>query len=101
MKEQTLKASWKKLWPDIVHDSEGFTPDEVLHSAVDKAVRLARLVATEGFSDMTTEDVNTLIECHSEPLTDEDLVERTRSVSEEEEEGRRREKVFIFFCLDS
>ncbi|KAM9385675.1 tigger transposable element-derived protein 1-like [Pholidichthys leucotaenia] len=87
MKEQTLNASWRKLWPDVVHDYKGFTPDEVHHSAVHKAVRLARLVATEGFSDMTTEDVNTLIECHSEPLTDEDLVEMTRSASEEEEEA--------------
>ncbi|KAM9332718.1 tigger transposable element-derived protein 1-like [Pholidichthys leucotaenia] len=87
MKEQTLNASWRKLWPDVAHDYEGFTPDEVHHSAVDKAVRLARLVATEGFSDMTTEDVNTLIECHSEPLTDEDLIEMTRSASEEEEEA--------------
>ncbi|KAM9365930.1 tigger transposable element-derived protein 1-like [Pholidichthys leucotaenia] len=87
MKEQTLNASWKKLCPDVAHDYEGFMPDEVHHSAVDKAVRLARLVATEGFSDMTTEDVNTLIECHSEPLTDEDLIEMTRSESEEEEEA--------------
>ncbi|KAM9364931.1 tigger transposable element-derived protein 1-like [Pholidichthys leucotaenia] len=87
MKEQTLNASWRKLWLDVAHDYEGFTPDEVHHSAIDKAVRLARLVATEGFSDMTTEDVNTLIECHSEPLTDEDLIEMTRSASEEEEEA--------------
>ncbi|XP_067133880.1 tigger transposable element-derived protein 1-like [Centruroides vittatus] len=87
MKEQTLIASWRKLWPkNVTHDYEGFTPDEVHHSAVDNAVRLARLVANEGFSDMTTEEVNTLIECHSIPLTDEELVEMTRSVSEEEEE---------------
>lgn len=57
------------------------------HSAVDKAVRLARLVGTEGFSDMTADEVNNLIECHSNPLTDEDLEEMTRSASEEEEES--------------
>ncbi|XP_064090765.1 tigger transposable element-derived protein 1-like [Macrobrachium nipponense] len=87
MKQQTLNASWRKLWPDVVHDYDGFTPDEVHHSAVNKAVRLAWLVANEGISDMTAEDVNSLIECHSEPLTDEDLVEMTRSASEEEEEA--------------
>ncbi|XP_064103355.1 tigger transposable element-derived protein 1-like [Macrobrachium nipponense] len=87
MKQQTLNASWRKLWPDVVHDYEGFTPDEVHHSAVDKAVRLAQLVANEGFSDMTAEDLNSLIDCHSEPLTNEDLVEMTRSASEEEEEA--------------
>ncbi|XP_064116376.1 tigger transposable element-derived protein 1-like [Macrobrachium nipponense] len=87
MKQQTLNASWRKLWPDIVHDYEGFMADEVHHSAVDKAVSLARLVANEGFSDMTAEDINSLIECHSEPLVNEDLVEMTRSASEEEEEA--------------
>ncbi|XP_064089935.1 tigger transposable element-derived protein 1-like [Macrobrachium nipponense] len=89
MKQQILNASWRKLWPDVVHDYEGFTPDEVHHSTVDKAVKLARerLVSNEGFSNMTAEDVNSLIECHLEPLTDEDLVEMTRSASEEEEEA--------------
>ncbi|XP_067134285.1 tigger transposable element-derived protein 1-like [Centruroides vittatus] len=87
MKEQTLIASWRKLRPkNVTHDYKGFTPDEVHHFAVDKAVRLARLVANEGFSDMMTEEVNTLMECHSNLLTDEELVKMTRSVSEEEEE---------------
>ncbi|XP_067132450.1 tigger transposable element-derived protein 1-like [Centruroides vittatus] len=87
MREQTLIASWRKLWPkNVTHDYEGFTPYEVHHSAVDKAVRLARLVANEGFSNMTKEEVNTLIECHSNLLTDEELIEMTRSASEEEEE---------------
>ena len=49
-------------------------------------MRLVLLVATEGFSDMTTEAVNTLIDCHSNPLTDEDLEEMSRSPSEQEEE---------------
>ncbi|XP_068250196.1 tigger transposable element-derived protein 1-like [Palaemon carinicauda] len=87
IKEQPLNAIWRKLWPGVVHYYERFTPDEVHHSAVDKAVRLARLVANEGFSDTPTEDVNLLVECHLEPLTDEDLVEMTRSASKEEEEA--------------
>ena len=45
------------------------------------------MVGTEGFSDMTADEVNNLIECHSNPLTDEDLEEMTRSASEEEEES--------------
>ena len=74
IKEQTPTSSWKKSWPNkVTHDHEGFIPDEVHHSAVDRAVRLARLVATEGFSDMIKEEVNTLIDCHSNPRTDEDL----------------------------
>ncbi|XP_068506439.1 tigger transposable element-derived protein 1 isoform X9 [Syngnathus scovelli] len=87
MREQTLIASWRKLWPkNVTHDYEGFMPDQVHHSAVDNTVRVARLVATEGFSNMTTEDVPTLIDCHLKPLTDEELIEMTRSMSKKEEE---------------
>ena len=85
MKTETINASWKKLWPEVVHDYKGFTPDEIHNSAVDKAVKLARLLGGKGFSDMTSDDVNDLIDCHSQPLTDEDLMEMTKSASEEEE----------------
>ncbi|XP_068241071.1 tigger transposable element-derived protein 1-like [Palaemon carinicauda] len=61
MKEQTLIPSWKKL--------------------------LARLVQTEGFSDMTADEINNLIDCRSIPLTEEDLQEMTKSASEEEDES--------------
>lgn len=62
MKEKTLISSWKKLWPNkVTHDYEGFTPDEIHHAAVDKAVTLARLVGTESFNDMTSDEVNELI----------------------------------------
>ncbi len=68
MKEQTLISSWKKLWPSkFTHDYEGFTPNEIHHSAVDKTVRLARLVQSEGFSDMTADEITNLIDCHSNP----------------------------------
>lgn len=33
MKKETLHACWKKLWPAIIDDYEGFSPDEVHHSA--------------------------------------------------------------------
>ena len=38
----------------------------------------------EGFVDMTEEDVGALINRHSNPLTDEDLLEMTKFASEEE-----------------
>ena len=41
---------------------------------------------------MTFEDVNGLTECHSEPLTDEDLVEMTKSASEEEDDENPQEE---------
>ncbi|XP_068250690.1 tigger transposable element-derived protein 1-like [Palaemon carinicauda] len=87
MKEPTLSASRKNMWPEVVLDYEGFTLDKLYHSAGDKSVRLAQLVANESFYDMTMTDVNTLIECHLEPVIDENLVEMTRSANEEEEEA--------------
>lgn len=92
MKKETVHACWKKLWPDIIHNYEGFSPDEVHHSAVDKAIRLAKLLGGEGFQDMTQDDVNDLIETHSAPLTDEDLTELTKSASEEEVEEQEEEE---------
>ena len=43
----------------------GFTPDEVHHSAIDIVMKLAKLLQKDGFDDMTFEDVNDFIECHS------------------------------------
>ena len=41
---------------------------------------------------MTEEDVNGLLDCHSETLTEEDLAEMTKSASEEEEEPNGNEE---------
>lgn len=86
MKSETLNACWKKLWPEVVHDHEGPSPDEVQRSAVDTAVRLARTLGGEGLGETTAEDVNELIAAHAQLLTDEDLEELIESASEEEEE---------------
>ena len=88
MKKETLNACWKKLWPEIIPDYEGFSPDEVCHGAVGKAARLMRLLGGEGFDDVTEEEVDNLISAHSNPLTDDDLAELTKSASEEEEEEK-------------
>uniref|UniRef100_H9GPB4 HTH CENPB-type domain-containing protein n=1 Tax=Anolis carolinensis TaxID=28377 RepID=H9GPB4_ANOCA len=85
MKTETLNACWEKLWPEVVHDYKGFSPDEIHHSAVDNAVRLAKILGGEGFSDMTAEDVNDLLDMHSLPLMDEDLEEEEQQRDEEEE----------------
>ncbi|XP_064100910.1 tigger transposable element-derived protein 1-like [Macrobrachium nipponense] len=69
-----------------------FTPDEVHHSAVEKAVRLARIIRDEGFINMTEEDINSLIDAHSDPLTDEDL-EMTKSASEVESKEEQGEEI--------
>ncbi|XP_039598433.1 tigger transposable element-derived protein 1-like [Polypterus senegalus] len=64
MKKGTVNACWKKLWPEVVHD-KGSSAEEIQHSAVDKSVRLAKLLGGEGFNDMTCDDVNELLDAHS------------------------------------
>lgn len=86
MKTEVVKSSWEKLWPAIVHGYKGLTVEDISNLAVDKVVRLARLLGGEGFADMTRDDVEELLETYSDPLTDEDLVEMIKSSSDEGEE---------------
>ncbi|VDP13554.1 unnamed protein product [Soboliphyme baturini] len=88
---ETLNAKCKILWPEVVHDYKGFSPGEVHHSAVNEAVKLAKLPGGDGFDDINPEDINDLINAHSQPLTDEDLMGMTKSASEEEEQGIEEE----------
>ena len=85
IKAETAKASWKKLWPGIVHESEELTSEEVRKSAVDNTLRLAQMLEGEGFQDMNRHDVFEVLET-SDPLNDEDLVELVKTESEEETE---------------
>ncbi|KFD66378.1 hypothetical protein M514_21408 [Trichuris suis] len=87
MKKETLNTCWKKLWPDCVHHHEGFSPDEVQHAAVNEAVTLAKLLGAKGFDEISEEQVSTLIDAYSEPLTDADVAELTKSETEEDEEA--------------
>lgn len=61
MKNETLKAIWKKLWLEAVRDYKVFSSDETHHSAIDKAVKLVKFQAEDDFTDMTIEDFNNLI----------------------------------------
>nr|XP_032836090.1 tigger transposable element-derived protein 1-like [Petromyzon marinus] len=86
MKTETLNVCWKKLWPEAVHNPTGCSLDEIHHSAVDTAVNLAKQLGGDGFNDMTLDDINALIDAHSQPLTDEDLAEMTKPPSEDDGE---------------
>ncbi|XP_064089285.1 tigger transposable element-derived protein 1-like [Macrobrachium nipponense] len=84
MKKETLNACWKKLWPECVHNYKGFSPEEIQHSAINKAVQLARTLGGEGFDDITEGEIGSLIDDNSDPVTDQDLEELKKSASEEE-----------------
>ncbi|XP_017165864.1 tigger transposable element-derived protein 1-like isoform X2 [Poecilia reticulata] len=101
MKSENLNACWKKLWPEVVHN-KGCSPFDLHHSAVDRAVQLAKQLEGDGFTDMTPDYINSLIEAPSQLLTDEDLTEMTKPTSEEEEEDDTRveEKEEVGLTLD-
>uniref|UniRef100_H9GSD8 DDE-1 domain-containing protein n=1 Tax=Anolis carolinensis TaxID=28377 RepID=H9GSD8_ANOCA len=94
MKTETLNACWKKLWLEVAHDHKGLSLDEIHHSEVNKAVRLAKILGGESFSDMTAKDVNDLLDVHGQPLTDEDLEEL-----EPEESLQRLKIIYSVYCI--
>ncbi|XP_066963221.1 uncharacterized protein [Macrobrachium rosenbergii] len=63
----------------------GFSPEEIQHSAIDKAVQLAGTLGEEGFDGITEDEVGTFTDAHSEPLMDKDLEELMKSAREEED----------------
>ena len=62
IKTQTLNAYWKQLWPEAVQKPTGGSLDEIHHSAIDKAVNLAKQHGGDGIRDMTPHDINALID---------------------------------------
>lgn len=68
---------------ECVQDYEGFSFEDIQHETVNNAVKLAKVLGGEGFNDITEDEVNDFIDAHSETLTDENLLELTKFVSEE------------------
>lgn len=72
-----------------MQNATGSSVDELHHSAVDSAVKLAKQLGGDGVNEMTADEVNDLIDAHAQPLTDEDLAEMTKPPSEDDRRGRR------------
>ncbi|XP_004082589.1 tigger transposable element-derived protein 1-like [Oryzias latipes] len=90
MKSETLNGCWEKLWPEAVHNPTESRLDEIHRSVVETAVSLAKRLRGDGFDEITSDDVNSLIDAHSQPLTDEDLAEMTKPPSEGEVEEDKK-----------
>ncbi|XP_061648268.1 tigger transposable element-derived protein 1-like [Phyllopteryx taeniolatus] len=87
IKPETLNGCWKKLWPECVQECKGFSPpEEIQRLAMDKAVKLANLLGGEGFGNIMPNDLNDLLESHSDPMADDDLAEFTKPASVEAEQ---------------
>ena len=73
------------MWPECVKDYEGFSPEEIHHSAIIDAVIVVQRLGGDGFDDITTDEAGSLIDAQSDSPTDQDLKEITKSACEDEE----------------
>lgn len=96
---RSLQSAWENLWPICVtaKDFEGFEPSVQESAVVEDIVSLGRAIGIEVDSD----DVEELVQAHSEDLTtdelrqlhQEQLQEVTEELSSGEEEGNSKERV--------
>lgn len=79
VKESTMNAVWKKIWPECVHNFAGFPQ---VCPVVTEVVSLAHKA---GMEEVDEEDVNELLTSHEQELTNEELIaiEQERAVEEE------------------
>jgi hypothetical protein len=70
IKGSTMNGCWKKLCPDLVQGFKDF--EETPEAATKEVVRLMN----ELDLNVSIEDVDELIACHSEPMSNEDLIDQ-------------------------
>lgn len=82
MKQSTMNAVWKKLWPECVNNFTGF-PN--VKPVVTDIVNIAH---GAGMNEVDEEGVNEVLESHGEELSNEDLmaIEQERAADEEKDD---------------
>ncbi|KRZ69796.1 Tigger transposable element-derived protein 1 [Trichinella papuae] len=93
---EVVNSFWRSLWPGCVKTKSTFLAADEEPHAVNMTVALAHLVDGSGFKDLQELEVIELIESHTSKLTDELLVEITRSTDEERDanEDTGSKKIF-------
>ncbi|XP_042215868.1 tigger transposable element-derived protein 1-like [Homarus americanus] len=71
VKTSAMNGSWKNIWPECVHEFQGFSQAESLQKVQQGIVTLANNI---GFEEVVENDVVKLLESHREDLTNEDLM---------------------------
>ena len=93
------------MWSECVKDYEGFFSEEIQLSVINNAVIFSQHLGEDGFDDITTDEVGSLIDAaNSDPLTDKDLEEMTKSASKDKEVDENKpedEGILWIACLDS
>lgn len=70
-----------------VENYNGFPPKDIQHEAIHNVGKLTEVLGGECFDNITQDEVNNLIDAHSEIPRDENLLELTEYTEEEEEEA--------------
>lgn len=82
LKQTTLNACWKNLWPEAVANDAKIP--EIQEQTKDIAL-LCRQFPGEGFGDLQSEDIEELIESHVSELNEDDLVDLLQEGDKDEE----------------
>jgi hypothetical protein len=88
-KPETVNACWRNLWSECVNDFKAFP---TIDDEVRRIVQVPRQVECDGFVDILEEEIEELIECHRETLTNEELQELIRSSTDDEEDDNEQEE---------
>uniref|UniRef100_A0A8C9R0F3 HTH CENPB-type domain-containing protein n=1 Tax=Scleropages formosus TaxID=113540 RepID=A0A8C9R0F3_SCLFO len=74
--EETMNAVWMKLLPEFVHDVKGF-------ESVEKTIKedIVKLAYRAGFEQVHTEDVEEVLDSHTEELTNEELIHSNPAIA--------------------
>ncbi|XP_003742240.1 tigger transposable element-derived protein 1-like [Galendromus occidentalis] len=93
MKAETVKASWKKLWPDLVEVDSTNAPQTVCESVIDESVQLAQRLGGPGFSNMSSGDLDEFLETQKCFLSDEDILEVSEHLGVDEDREGEADRV--------
>jgi hypothetical protein len=76
LKQDSVNACWKNLWPEIVKNSTKISSAD---QEIQEIVNMARCIEGEGLSDVVPGEVEELLQEHNYELTQKDLDELIQS----------------------
>ncbi|KAK4325247.1 hypothetical protein Pmani_004205 [Petrolisthes manimaculis] len=87
---KTMNATWSKVWSESTNNFTEFVPTSVINLRSD----IVRLSHRAGFDEVDEDDVQELLDSHSQPLTNEELEDMLQQlVHHEEAEPPWRERM--------
>jgi hypothetical protein len=87
------KGVWGKLLPQFMHDITGFEP---VDNTVDDVSRLAQKA---GLDEVRAEDITQLFDSHGQQLSNEDLEDMVKELSQQKEVEKEKEEEPPLKCM--